>query len=1000
MSDQSSGVYVIDQDYNIISYNQTIKEMYPQLKKGKKCHRCLMNLDEPCPPCPVANHICGPRTYMDPIRGIYETVDAVEMDLGGGQIGHALVCSTVGESEMVAAKLPRNRDELIKLLEQEYYDALTESYSRKGFIRETERILRGSDQTDYAIVMFDIYNFKAVNDIFGIEGGDQILRFVFDRLKTSWLQPAVSARIESDWFVFLVERKRIESTNWSALLNMEWHSDNQMLHMHLRCGIYEIENRQAAVSNMIEWAILAKECAEREEYSGCAIFNETMRQSYIDRAEVLSNFQNSLNHQDFKIYFQPIIRTADEKIVSAEALVRWIHPSRGVIGPNLFIPTLEKGGLITRLDRYVLKQVYAFQERMIAQGLPFVPVSVNLSRQDFYNEHLINDIFELASQSALPEGFVNYEVTETSVAVLKENCAYLLKQIQQMGAHILLDDFGSGYSSLGMIGDYSFDVVKIDKSFIDQIATKSVVRAVIISTIEMCHKIGLKTVAEGVETAEQLDFLKRHSCDFIQGYYYAKPMSAAAFSDYLVSFENKIARDNTAVVQPVESNIDFDNLIDLVDHSGQFIQVCCPEDYTMVFANEMTRQVSGHPDKPYQGEKCYQYMLGLDGPCGHCPMKQMGTETEKEIEVDDGAHIFALKGRYTHWNGRKVFIEYGRDVTATKTTYRRYASHLRSILENIPDGQGVFHVDLTADRWLSSGGHAQNARKIQNVKDVDTLIQMIGAFVPDEAGQRRFFKTFNRQAQLEAYARHKHQIILETQSYFDDRSIRWARITVELIDNPENGHVESVLYGIDISKEKTHVEELEIERKRQQRQYKKEVLEKEAETIWDSYSQADRGRRCDHLTGLNNRLGLYDTLNRAGREIGDLVQAVMMLDIDDFRKVNDTYGHLAGDLCLQTLGRTIAEFGEKVEVPFYRYGGEEFVGIVLDAGQDIQEIASQLMEVIRRMRVKLEDGTEISLTVSIGYTTKGCGWQRMVDLADQAMYLAKRRGKNQVACVD
>ena len=390
-------------------------------------------------------------------------------------------------------------------------------------------------------------------------------------------------------------------------------------------------------------------------------------------------------------------------------------------------------------------------------------------------------------------------------------------------------------------------------------------------------------------------------------------------------------------------------------------------------------------------------MLGLDGPCGHCPMKQMGTETEKEIEVDDGAHIFALKGRYTHWNGRKVFIEYGKDVTNTKTSHRRYTSHLRSILENIPDGQGVFHVDLTADRWLSSGGHAQNARNLQNIEDVDTLVRKVGAFVPSKDGQEKFFETFNRQAQLEAYARNKHQIILETQSYFDDHSIRWARITAQLIDNPENGHVESVIYGVDISKERTHVQELELEREHQLDRYEKEVLAKEVEAVWSLYSKADRDRRCDYLTGLNNRLDLYDTFNRAK---GEPLRAVMMLDIDDFKKVNDTFGHLAGDQCLKTLGGVISQFGEKHKVPFYRYGGEEFVGVVLDDGQDIQDIASQLMEAIRNMRVNLEDGTEISLTVSIGYTVKVCGWQQMVDRADQAMYLAKRRGKNQVACVD
>jgi diguanylate cyclase (GGDEF)-like protein len=978
MSDQSSGVYVIDQDYNIVSYNQTIKGLYPQLKKGKKCHQCLMNLDAPCPPCPVANHVCGPQTYMDPIRGIYETVDAVEMDLGGGQVGHALVCSTVGESEMIAAKLPKTQAELDRLLEQEYYDVLTEGYSRKGFIRETERLFKNADQTVYAIVMFDIHNFKAVNDIFGLEGGDQVLKYVFETLRTSWLSPVVSARIESDWFVFLVEKEKIESKSLNDILNIEWHNDSRTVHLHLRCGVYKVENRQVSVHNMIEWAILAKEFAGRKRYGNVVLFNETMRKSYIDHAEIISSFQNSIRNQDFKVYYQPIIRTRDEKIVSAEALVRWLQPEMGFVGPNLFIPALEKSGLITQLDRYVLKHVYAFQEALMNRGMTFVPVSVNLSRQDFYNEHLMNDILNLSRKSALPKGAVNYEVTETSVAVLRQNCAYLLKQIQQMGAAVLLDDFGSGYSSLGMIGDYPFDIVKIDKSFIDQIVSKPTVRAVITSTIEMCHKIGLKTVAEGVETAEQLDFLKRHHCDYIQGYYYSKPMDEDTFFGYLMSNQDEIAQEDLPTNLSQGQEVDFDNLVDLVDHSGQFIQVCYPEDYTMVFANAMTRQVSGHPDKPYQGEKCYRYMLGFDAPCGHCPMKQMGGETEKNIEVDDGSHIFDLKGRYAKWNGRKVFIEYGRDVTATKADQRRYAQHIQSIVENVPDGQGIFHVDLTDDKWLSSGGNAQNARRMQYVKDVDTLIRMIGSFVPDEEGQKRFFETFNREKQLASYAEEKYQIILETLSYYDDRSIRWSRITAQIVDNPENGHIESLIYGVDISKEKTHIQELEIER----------------EKAGGLASPEDYRRYFDSLTGLNNRLDLHDALNKAP------FKAVMMLDLDDFNKVNDTYGFSAGDQVLRVLGKIFLDFGVKNEIKFYRYAGKTFVGLSRNEGQDIQKAATTLLEIVRQTRVALDRGEEAALTASLGYTTKADEGQKMIDRAYQAMHLARRRGKDQVACVD
>ncbi|MFC2662223.1 MAG: GGDEF domain-containing protein, partial [Eubacterium sp.] len=611
----------------------------------------------------------------------------------------------------------------------------------------------------------------------------------------------------------------------------------------------------------------------------------------------------------------------------------------------------------------------------------------------FYSDSFINEIFGLAQECPLPKSCINYEVTETAVAALRENCEYLFQQLRQIGAKVLLDDFGSGYSSLAMIGDYSFDVVKIDKSLIEQIETKPAVRAVIESTISMCHNIGLYTVAEGVENHVQLEFLKKCGCDCIQGFYYAHPMSEQDFREYLsqsefVSFHNSVLDKKKR-----PRGIDVDNIMDLVDHSGQFVQVCRPEDYSMVYANEMTRDISGHPDLPYEGERCYHYMLGLDAPCGHCPMKQMDGEDEKVIEVDDGSHVFSLKARYTTWNGKRVFIEYGRDVTDSKAAQNRYTDQIRGILENIPEGQGVFHVDLTADKWISSGGSAQNARDMQDMPDVNTLIRQIGSFVPDEEGQERFFRTFSRDAQLRAYAVNKRQIVLETESYYDDRSIRWSRITAHIIENPNTDHVESIIYGVDISKEQTHIEDLE--RERRQDRAEKEQLRQKIDETWKMYTQADRDRRYDYLTGLHNRLALYQFISRKEKVTGAL-----MLDIDNFKRVNDSYGHAAGDECLKTLGRMLMEFSVERNIFFFRFGGEEVVGLMQKEDADIGALSAELLELVREKKILLSDGTEISVTVSIGYTSKQDDCQEMISQADRAMYAAKKYGKDQTACLD
>ncbi len=992
MSDKSSGVYVIDRDYNIVSCNETILELYPQLEKGKKCYKCLMNLDTPCPPCPVANHVNGPQTYLDPIRGIYETVDAVEMVLEDGSTGHALVLSTVGESEMVSARLPQTRSELTRLLEHEYYDSVIDGFSRKGFIRETEELFSRDNPCDYAMIVFDLRNFKALNDIFGIVCGDQILVYIFETLTNSWLNPVVSARLESDWFIFLVRKNLLDLNRLEEILNLKWTNGAQNVHLHLRCGIYAIESANDSVTKMIDRAILAKEAADQRETGNFAIFDSNMQKIYVNRAGILSSFQNSMQENELKVYFQPLVRCSDVRICSAEALIRWKHPEMGVVSPGEFIPALEKNGMISQLDHFVLKKVYQFQESMQKMGLKYVPVSINLSRQDFYNDQMMNDIFGFGIQNRIPKGMINYEVTETSVAVLKENCAYFLSQFRKNGSSILVDDFGTGYSSLGMIGDIPIDIIKIDKAFIEQIENQPTTRSIITAIIDVCHKAGVSVVAEGVETEHQVDFLRRNGCDYIQGYYFYQPMSEEAFRDLLISSQEILCEKNNAKKSCIGQETDAYNLMDLVNHSGQFIQVCHPEDYSMVFANEMTLNISGHPKEPYLGRKCYEYMLGLDAPCGHCPMKQMGDENEKEIETDDGEHVFRLKARFAYWNGRKVFMEYGRDITDTKAAQNRYASQIRAILELLPDGQGVFHMDVTADKWISSGGHAKNARDIQNMGDVDSVIRRIGSFVPSPEGQEEFFRTFCRDAQLKAYQNKQHQIVLETESYYDDRSIRWSRITTHLIENSSNGHLESILYGVDISREAKHIEELEVERLHGRQE--KEILKKQVRTAMEMYSRADHDRRYDFLTGLYSRLSLNEYLENVDKKQTNDVLAAIMVDLDDFKGINDRYGHPAGDKCLSTLGKMLLDFGVSRGIDFYRYGGDEFVGLLKNPGEDIKGLEEDLLNHVRKLHVVYGD-VKINLSACVGITQDGTSCRSMIIRADQAMYLAKHNGKNQ-----
>ncbi len=986
MSDKASATYVINSDYNIVTYNHSAKETYPQLARGQKCHQLLMGLSEPCEVCPVKNNVLGPQTYVDPIRNIHETVDAVPMILEDGSEGYALVLSTVGEREDIAKRLPTNEEEYTSLMEQENYDSLTGGLSRLGFIKQAESILsENQGKKEYAVLIFDPMNFKAINQIFGFAGGNELLRYIYDYLKGSVIAPVLVARIEADHMACLVPVNPQQERNLSGLLDFEWNYGNQAIHIYSRCGIYLIKDDTTSGALMLDRANIACQMTAKSRQS-IAFYDENLRSTYIGQAEVLSSFEQALSQKEFEVFLQPIVETKTNQIVSAEALVRWKHEQTGYVFPDKFIPVLEGNGFITRLDQYMFDAVYEIQMGQMKAGRTIIPISVNLSWQDFYNNPFINEILQKLTLSGLPEGSIQIEVTETAIAGTKQNGSYLLDQIRDSGATVLLDDFGSGYSTFGMIRNYNFDIVKIDQTFIRQLEENEKVREIVRSIINMCHQLSLRVIAEGVETEEERKFLAENGCDFVQGYYYTKPVPVESFREFFLDYSGAFDAEETAkgtshLPKLSGQSVTKEFLENVLDHSGQFIQICYPDDYTMVYANQVTKMISVDPNISCEGQICYQYMLGLDQPCGHCPMKQMGDDIEKEIEVDDGQHVFALKARFMEYNHKKVFVEYGRDVTEAKRAQERYHSQIDSILRSIPDEQGIFHVDLTADEWISSAGNAQNARDMQEIPNVDTLIRMIGSFVPDQKGQDEFFDIFNQKSLLKAYDDGKREVTHETLSYYDDQSIRWSRIIAKLIVNPETEHLEAVIYGVDISRVKENEKQLE-----------EKIQKMESE-----YQIADHDRRHDFLTGLYNRLELFNMLERTKEGTASPIRGMLMLDIDDFKKINDTYGHIAGDACLVRIAAALDSYGQKHQISFYRYGGEEFLGVITEESTKTAEEASYaVLDIFHGLTIYSKGKVIDDITASVGYTTSECAYDTMIDHADHAMYRAKKMGKDQV----
>lgn len=415
-------------------------------------------------------------------------------------------------------------------------DVLTGGYNRWGFIRTTERLLNEvPDRTKYAVLFFNVKNFKAVNELFGVESGDVVLQNIFRTLTHSKLSPVITARVESDHFVCLIEKKNLDFEELTSVCDNKFVKDGKRMNLIIRCGIFYVEEKPMKILGMIDRAKLAKRYITDEYVQPYMVYDHSMQVAYIDKAKLAGELQEGIAKEQFKVYYQPVIDTKTGKIASAEALIRWIHPDKGFISPALFIPALEENGHISELDFYVLKKVWQFINDRCENNKFVVPISVNLSWMDFYDEIMMEKILKEMDcfRENGREHMARFEITETSYAAIRENRSGILESLRIKNAKILLDDFGSGFSSFGMLQDYDFDILKIDMSFIRKIGENPKTKSIVHSIIGMAHEIGIKTVAEGVETEEQVSFLRQSGCDYIQGYYYSKPLPEEEFVEFL-----------------------------------------------------------------------------------------------------------------------------------------------------------------------------------------------------------------------------------------------------------------------------------------------------------------------------------------------------------------------------------------------------------------------------------------------------------------------------------
>lgn len=419
-----------------------------------------------------------------------------------------------------------------------FYDYLTGLPNRNYIKDKLPKILRDVKQFA-ALIYVDIDNFTEINDTLGYDAGDQLIVSIASVLKKALRNGDMLFHFGIDKFVIFDKESNTELQSASFIyellkkLNTNFRIQGYDVFVTVSIGIAIYPKDASDYQTLIKNADIAMNYSKKMDKSRYKFFEKSMEEEINEKVELQKELRQAVEEKQLKVFYQPKINANTGEIEGMEALVRWKHQSKGYIPPSKFIPLAEQTGIITEIGQFVLETACLQNKAWQELGYKPVKVAVNLSMRQLKGNSIINFIKKVLRDSKLGPKWLEFEITESMVMENCEQTENLLKKIRSLGIDISLDDFGTGYSSLNYLKSLPINCIKIDKSFIDEILTDKKQNFISSALINLAHGINLKVIAEGVETLEQFEMLKKYHCDTIQGYFFSKPVSDEEFEEML-----------------------------------------------------------------------------------------------------------------------------------------------------------------------------------------------------------------------------------------------------------------------------------------------------------------------------------------------------------------------------------------------------------------------------------------------------------------------------------
>lgn len=509
-------------------YNETLVYFCKQIFDEDKKDFCrIINPDF------IREELKDKRTYFDNFRidsegtPIYYRIKISKLD--DDNVERLAMGFVDVTSEMHNLNRMTESQEMLKYLEK---DKLTGLYSREFFFKNARKYIEENPDRDFILWTSDIQGLKIINEKYGVEKGDDILKMM--AIGSNHIDGYVmGGRVDGDKLCALMIDNHDDYYNVKQAVNDNYEKNFPVPNVIIKNGVYHIDkNETLPIEAIYDRTILAIQSIKNKY--GCLVveYDDKLRKEQLVNRLVIEDAKEALESNQFHVYYQPKIDVVRNCVGGAEALVRWIHPEIGFMNPGVFIPIFEQNGFISKLDYYVWEVVCKNVVEWREMGLKTIPVSVNVSRRNFDNERLAEDIIELVDKYGIDHSLFEFEITETSYVDNQDNVENVIKKLHEAGFTISLDDFGTGYSSMIALSRLDLDILKMDMSLIREYKMGGN-KNVLDFSFQLANMMQLKTVTEGVETKEQVELINNLGGNYIQGYYFSKPIPKKEFEEYL-----------------------------------------------------------------------------------------------------------------------------------------------------------------------------------------------------------------------------------------------------------------------------------------------------------------------------------------------------------------------------------------------------------------------------------------------------------------------------------